>query len=272
MLSGVNTHDDTSRGPVRRRWRTVWISDVHLGTRHAKAERLLAFLRENECENLFLVGDIVDGWSIRRSWFWNDEHNRILQELLAKSSRGTRVTYVSGNHDAFLRQGYAGLMFGGIAIKDEAQHTTADGRRFLVLHGDRFDLCIRNAGWLMHLGDKAYTVGRAANEALNALRRTFGLSPWSLAEWLRERVKGALRYVETFEHAVAAEAKARGFQGVVCGHVHRAALKRIDGVVYANDGDWVESCTALVEDFTGRLSLARVAEESGVAVPEVALI
>lgn len=237
-----------------RKWRTIWISDLHLGTRDCRAELLLGFLAGCESENLFLVGDVVDGWNLRRSWYWNDAHNRVLQAILAKSSLGTRVTYVTGNHDEFLRH-YAGLMLGGIAVKEEATHRTADGRELLVVHGDRFDACIQGARWLALLGDQAYRACRWLNGAINVLRRALGLRGWSLAEALRERVKGALAYVERFEHAVAGEARRRGFDGVVCGHVHRACLREIGGVLYCNDGDWVESCTALVEDHEGRLAL-----------------
>jgi UDP-2,3-diacylglucosamine pyrophosphatase LpxH len=214
----------------------------------------LRFLRENESEYLYLVGDIVDGWGIKRSFYWNDEHNRILRAILDKSSAGTRVAYVTGNHDEFLRD-WAGLMFGGIGLKNEAVHRTADGRALLVFHGDHFDLCIRNARWLAHLGDSAYRVCQLAIGVLNAVRRAFGKPHWSLADWLKRRVKSAISYVDSFENAVAAEARRRGFDGVVCGHIHQAALRDIDGLLYCNDGDWVDSCTALVEDHAGRLSL-----------------
>jgi UDP-2,3-diacylglucosamine pyrophosphatase LpxH len=240
-----------------RRWRTIWISDTHLGTRACRAELLLDFLRQHQSEFLYLVGDIVDGWSLRRSWYWNDDHNQVLRTILDKSSRGTRVTYVQGNHDEFLRE-FAGLMLGGIAVKPEAVHRTASGRELLVFHGDRFDLCIRNALWLSHLGDHAYRVCRLVGSGLDLARRRLGLRPWSLADWLKQRVKSALAYVDRFERAVAGEARRRGLDGVVCGHVHHAAIRDIDGILYCNDGDWVDSCTALVEDFSGRLSILQV--------------
>jgi UDP-2,3-diacylglucosamine pyrophosphatase LpxH len=249
------------RRPSARKWRSIWISDVHLGTRGSRSDLLLEFLRRNESEYLYLVGDIVDGWSIKRSWYWNDEHNQILQAILAKSSRGARVAYVTGNHDEFLRD-FAGLMLGGIGVKNELVHRTADGRELLVFHGDQFDLCIRNARWLAHLGDRAYQLCRLLNGAVNALRRSLGLSHWSLAGWLKQRVKGALSYVGSFEQAVAAEARRRGFDGVVCGHIHQAAIREVQGVLYCNDGDWVDSCTALVEDHAGRLSILRCTEPS----------
>lgn len=241
-----------------RRWRSIWISDLHLGTRACRAERLLEFLATHDSEYLYLVGDVVDGWSLRRAWYWNDEHNRVLQAILAKSSRGTRVSYVTGNHDEFLRE-FGGLMLGGIAVKSEAEHRTADGLELLVLHGDAFDACIRNARWLAALGDHAYLFCKALNPVLDRARRLLGMRPWSLADALRRRVKDALSYVESFERAVALETRRRGFDGVVCGHIHQAAIRELEGVLYCNDGDWVESCTALVEDFSGRLSILRLA-------------
>jgi len=249
-----------------RRWRTIWISDVHLGTRACRSERLLEFLAANESENLFLVGDIVDGWGIKRSWYWNDEHNRILKAVLEKSSRGTRVAYVTGNHDEFLR-GYAGLMLGGIALKNEAVHRTADGRELLVTHGDQFDACVRNRRWLALLGDRAYEACQKLNVVLNALRRPLGYGHWSLADYLKRRVKNAISYVGSYELAAATEARRRGFDGIVCGHIHHPALREIDGLAYCNTGDWVDSCTALVEDASGRLSLLEFAgaERSSVA-------
>jgi len=252
--SGPGALDGLSRGDLPRKWRSIWISDLHLGTRGCRADLLLEFLRRHESEYLYLVGDVVDGWSIRRSWYWNDEHNQVIEAVLEKSSRGTRVAYVTGNHDEFLRR-FSGLMFGGIALKDEAVHCTADGRDLLIVHGDRFDLCIRNARWLAHLGDRAYQLAQLVNRGLNVLRRAFGAEPWSLAGWLKQRVKSALSYVDDFERALAAEARRRGFDGVVCGHVHHACIREVDGVLYCNDGDWVDSCTALVEDHAGKLSI-----------------
>jgi UDP-2,3-diacylglucosamine pyrophosphatase LpxH len=253
-VAGARPGPAAARQGQRRKWRTIWISDVHLGTRAARSDLLLAFLRQNEAENLYLVGDVVDGWSLRRSWYWNDEHNRVLQTLLKRSSRGTRVSYVTGNHDEFLRD-FSGVMLGGIALKDEAVHTTADGRRLLVVHGDGFDLVVRNARWLAHLGDRACALAKLLGHGLNAVRRLLGMGHWSLAGYVKRRVKSALSYVEDFELALAREARRRGFDGVVCGHVHQPALREIEGVLYCNDGDWVESCTALVEDQHGRLSI-----------------
>lgn len=252
-------------GELPTRWRSIWISDLHLGTRGCRSDLLLDFLSLYQSEYLYLVGDVVDGWNLRRSWYWTDEHNRVLRSILEKSSRGTRVTYVTGNHDEFLRS-FSGFMLGGIAVKAEATHRTADGRELLVLHGDRFDACIRNARWLALLGDHAYRMCRRANGVINAVRRLFGRGHWSLADVLRRRVKHALSYVETFERSVAAEAGRRGFDGVVCGHVHHAGIREIEGVLYCNDGDWVDSCTALVEDHAGKLAILRLRRVSATEV------
>ncbi|HEY2445503.1 MAG TPA: UDP-2,3-diacylglucosamine diphosphatase [Rhizomicrobium sp.] len=253
-----------SRAPVRsipreparavRRHRTIFISDVHLGTRGCKADLLADFLARNSCETLFLVGDIVDGWRLKRRWFWPDAHNRVVELLLHRIDAGTRVIYVPGNHDEVLRS-YCGRSFAGVELLLEAVHETADGRRLLVLHGDRFDTVIACAKWLAHLGDGAYTLALHLNEVCHAARRALNLPYWSLSAWLKRKVKNALEYICRFEIAVAREVRARGFDGVVCGHIHHAAIKTIDGVLYINDGDWVESCTALVEDMRGNLEI-----------------
>lgn len=237
-----------------KRYRTIWISDTHLGTRGCKSDLLLDFLHSHCCDHLYLVGDIIDGWSLRRSWYWNEDHNRILREILKKSSRGTKVSYICGNHDEFLRR-YLGLMFGGVQLSDEAVHVTADEKRLLILHGDRFDVCIRNARWLSLLGSRAYELLLVANTFLNRVRRKLGYGYWSLSAYLKHKVKNAVSYIDNFEDAVLDEARRRGFDGVVCGHIHKAAIRESDGTLYCNDGDWVESCTALVEEYTGELKI-----------------
>jgi UDP-2,3-diacylglucosamine pyrophosphatase LpxH len=246
----------TPREPLRpmRRHRTIFISDVHLGTRGCKAELLADFLVRNSCETLFLVGDIVDGWRLKRRWYWPDAHNRVIEALLRKIDAGTRVVYVPGNHDEVLRS-YCGRSIAGVEVTYEAIHETADGRQLLVLHGDRFDAVIACAKWLAHLGDGAYTLALQLNEVCHVLRRALNLPYWSLSAWLKGKVKNALEYICRFEEAVAREVRARGFDGVVCGHIHHAAIKTIEGVLYVNDGDWVESCTALVEDMRGNLEI-----------------
>jgi len=238
----------------RRRYRTVWISDLHLGTPGCQALALLDFLKHVECETLFLVGDIVDGWQLRRSWYWPQPHNDVVQKLLRKARHGTRVIFVPGNHDEFARR-YAQHNFGGIEVAEEWVHETADGRRLWVVHGDIFDGVIQCARWLAHLGDSAYEFTLRLNRHLNSLRARLGLPYWSLSKYLKHKVKRAVSYVADFEAALAREARKRGVQGVVCGHIHHAELRDIDGILYANDGDWVESLTALAEHADGRLEI-----------------
>ena len=236
------------------RVRTVWISDLHLGTAGCQAPALLEFLREVECETLYLVGDIVDGWQLRRSWYWPQSHNDVVQKILRKARKGTRVVFVPGNHDEFARR-YIGHSFGGVEVVDDCIHLTADGRRLWVTHGDLFDGVVQCARWLAHLGDAAYEFTLRANRWFNVARARMGLPYWSLSRYLKLKVKRAVSYVGDFEAAVAREARKRGANGVVCGHIHHAEMRDIDGILYANDGDWVESLTALVEHTDGRLAL-----------------
>jgi len=241
-----------AREPVRHR--TLFISDTHLGTPGCKADLLADFLRHNEASTLYLVGDIVDGWRIKRSWYWNDAHNEVVQEILRKARKGTRVVYVPGNHDEALRD-YVGITLAGIDVVNEAIHQAADGRRYLVLHGDQFDGVVRYARWLAHVGDRAYNMALTCSNAVHAVRRAFGLSYWSLSAYLKHRVKNAVEYISNYEEAVSREARARGVDGVVCGHIHHAEMRSMNGVVYMNDGDWVESCTALAEDAHGNFTI-----------------
>ncbi len=241
-------------GSPRLALRTVWISDIHLGTPGCQAVALLDFLRAIECQTLFLVGDIVDGWQLKRSWYWPQSHNDVIQKLLRKARKGTRVVFIPGNHDEFARA-FVEHEFGGIEVADEAMHLTADGRRLWVTHGDLFDGVIQCAAWLAHAGDRAYDFTLKLNRWVNAMRARLGLPYWSLSGYLKGKVKRAVAYVGDFETALAREARRRGAHGVVCGHIHRAELRDIDGVLYANDGDWVESLTALVEHADGRLEI-----------------
>jgi UDP-2,3-diacylglucosamine pyrophosphatase LpxH len=238
------------------RHRTIFISDTHLGTRGCKAEALADFLAHNDCETLFLVGDIVDGWQLKRRWYWTQAQNEVVAQVLRKVDAGCRVIFVPGNHDEFARD-YAGRLFGGIEIVDEAIHETADGKRLWVLHGDRFDGVISCAKWLAHAGDWAYGMALRWNDILFAVRKRLGLPYWSLSAWLKHKVKNAVEYISRFEEIVAHEAHLRGVDGVVCGHIHHAEIRRIGDVLYLNDGDWVESCTALVEDARGVMEILR---------------
>jgi UDP-2,3-diacylglucosamine pyrophosphatase LpxH len=246
----------------KRRYRTIWISDIHLGTRGCKADDLLDFLKNTESETLYLVGDVVDGWRLRRSWYWPQSHNDVVQKLLRKARKGTRVVFVPGNHDEFARD-YHGLLFGEIEVATTALHETADGRRLLVLHGDAFDGVVKHAKWLAHLGDRAYTVALALNHWLNVARRGLGFPYWSLSAYLKHKVKNAVQYITSFEEAMADEARRHGADGVVCGHIHHAELRPVGGILYCNDGDWVESCTALAEGFDGRIEIIRWLEVEG---------
>lgn len=238
----------------KRKLRTIWISDIHLGTRGCNAELLLDFLRAHECETLYLVGDIVDGWRLRKGWYWPEAHNEVVRRVLKMAHRGTRVVLIAGNHDEMLRP-YAGMNFGGVEIALDAIHHTADGRRLLITHGDAFDVIVLYHKWLAFLGDQAYTLLLQANIVLNRLRRRFKLPYWSLSSYLKKRVKNAVAYVGEFEEAVAHAARDRHVDGVICGHIHCAEIRQIDDITYMNDGDWVESCTALAEEFDGQIAI-----------------
>jgi UDP-2,3-diacylglucosamine pyrophosphatase LpxH len=234
--------------------RTVWISDIHLGTPGCQAQALLDFLRDTHCETLYLVGDIIDGWQLRRNWYWPQEHNDVVQKILRKARKGTRVVFVPGNHDEFARK-YVLHNFGGVDVVEDCVHTLADGRRLWVTHGDLFDGVIQCAKWLAYAGDIAYEFILKVNRRFNVLRAHLGLPYWSLSKYLKLKVKRAVSYVSDFETAVAHEARRRGLDGVVCGHIHHAEMREIEGVLYCNDGDWVESLTALVEHHDGRLEI-----------------
>ena len=236
------------------RFRSIWISDLHLGSPACQADRLLDFLRHTDSERLYLVGDIIDGWQLRRRWFWPQAHNDVVQKILRKARKGTNVVYIPGNHDSFGRH-FLEHSFGGIELRDEAVHVTADGRRLLVVHGDLFDGVIQYAKWLAFVGDRLYLITLELNRWFNALRARLGFRYWSLSQFLKHKVKNAVNYISDFEIAVAQEARRRGVDGVVCGHIHKAEMRTIGGVLYCNDGDWVESLTALVEDTQGQLSI-----------------
>ena len=246
----------TTSLPNSRRVRTCFLSDIHLGFPGCRADYLLDFLTELECETLYLVGDIVDFWSLKRRIYWPKAHHDVVRALLERARRGTRVVYVPGNHDQPFRE-FAGWVLGQVEILAEAVHETADGRRFLVLHGDGFDSVIRASPLLETLGNHTYALILRLNRYVDGVRRRLGYPYWSVAAFLKHKVGNAVRYTANFERAMAFEARRRGMDGLICGHIHRAAIADIDGITYCNDGDWVESCTALVEDFDGRLSLLR---------------
>ena len=259
---------------VARRFRALFISDVHLGTRGCQAERLLDFLRQHDADTIYLVGDIVDGWALRSSWYWPQLHNDVVQKMLRKGRHGSRIVYVPGNHDEFLR-GYYGTHFGGIEVMETAIHDAADGRRYLVVHGDVFDIVVTQARWLALLGDKAYEFALIGNRIFNAMRRRFGAPYWSLSQWAKLKVKNAVNFIGAFEEALATEAKRRRADGVICGHIHYATMHdRFHyatmhdrfGLHYINCGDWVESCTAVAEREDGTFEIIDWTKRQGAVV------
>lgn len=237
-----------------RKYRSIFISDVHLGTRDCKAEALNNFLKNNSCDTLYLVGDIIDAWKIQQNrWRWKQSHTNVVRRILGHAKRGTRVIYIVGNHDEFLRPMIPyGFSFGHVEIHNQIEHIGADGRHYLVVHGDLFDGITRLAPWLSFLGDKAYDIVLRVNSRFNWIRHRMGFGYWSLSRYLKVRVKKAVDFVFQFEKNLAGYCKKRGYDGVICGHIHHAEIKEIDGVTYMNDGDWVESLTALVEHWDGR--------------------
>lgn len=239
---------------IRRQVRTVWISDVHLGFRGCSADFLLRFLEETDCERLYLVGDILDIWAMKKRPHWPQAHNDVVRTILQKATDGTKVVFVPGNHDELLRQ-YEGMAFGNVSIAERVVHVCEDGRELLVIHGDQFDSVVRNSPLIAKLGSQAYDWLLLVNTYVNAIRRRFGFPYWSLAAFLKYKVKNAVKYVSQFERAVAHAAKRQGVQGVVCGHIHRAEITTLDDILYCNCGDWVESCTALLEGNDGALEL-----------------
>jgi UDP-2,3-diacylglucosamine pyrophosphatase LpxH len=245
-----DVHEEVGRSKVR----AVFISDLHLGTSGCQAEALLDFLKYHPSEYLYLVGDIVDGWQLRRRWYWPQAHNDVVQKLLRRARKGSRVIFIPGNHDEFARD-FVGHHFGGIEVQEDAVHTTVQGRSLWITHGDYFDGVIQCAKWLAYVGDNLYDLTLRLNRHLNRLRYRLGLPYWSLSAYLKTKVKTALNYVTSFEEAVAQEARNRGHDGVVCGHIHRAEMREINGTLYCNDGDWVESRSALVEHLDGRLEI-----------------
>ena len=235
-------------------FRTIWISDLHLGTRRTQAELLLDFLRSTESKTLYLVGDIVDNWSLNKNWYWHQLHNDIVQKILRKARKGTRVIYIPGNHDEQFRD-FARTRFGRLTVRLNDIHIGVDGKRYLVMHGDEFDGVVKYAKYLAKLGDQAYELALSINVVVNQVRRYLGFPYWSLSAYLKFRVKKAVEFLSNFEDAMVREAKKRSTDGVICGHVHTPEMRMIDGIQYFNDGDWVESCSALVEHVDGRFEI-----------------
>jgi UDP-2,3-diacylglucosamine pyrophosphatase LpxH len=256
--------------PAAQRYRTIFLSDFHLGTRGCQAELILDFLRHNDADTFYLVGDIIDGWRMRASFYWPQSHNDVIQKLLRKVRRGARMVFVPGNHDEFARQ-FVGLSFGGVEILRNARMETADGRRFLVMHGDEFDVVVRHSKWLALLGDWAYDLALFVNTHFNRVRRRFGFAYWSFSAWAKLKVKNAVNFIGSFEQALADEARRRGADGVICGHIHHPIIRDVNGVTYVNTGDFVESCSYVVEHYDGRLEVMRWAVPLATALePEAA--
>lgn len=235
-------------------YRAIWISDVHLGTAGCQAKYLLDFLKHNEADKFYLVGDIIDGWQLRKRWYWPQSHNDVVQKLLRKARKGTEVIFIPGNHDEMARQ-FFGMNLGDIRIEEEVIHVMADGRRLWITHGDLFDGVMQYAKWLAYVGDTLYTFILWVNRWFNKIRTRMGLNYWSLSQYLKQSVKNAVSFIADFEQIMAREARIRGCDGVVCGHIHKAEIRMIDDILYCNDGDWVESLTALVEDMNGELRI-----------------
>ena len=242
--------------PAAHRYRTIFLSDFHLGTRGCQADLILDFLRHNDADTFYLVGDIIDGWRMRASFYWPQSHNDVIQKLLRKVRRGARMVFVPGNHDEFARQ-FIGLSFGGVEIVRNAKIETADGRRFLIMHGDELDVVVRHSKWLAFFGDWAYDFALFINTYFNMVRRRLGFSYWSFSAWAKLKVKNAVNFIGSFERALADEARRRGADGVICGHIHHPIIRDVEGVTYVNTGDFVESCSYVVEHHDGRLEVMR---------------
>ena len=254
-------------GPVTKQFRTIFLSDIHLGTPDCQADILIDFLREHDAPVIYLVGDIIDCWRMKRKGFyWPQSHNDVVQKLLRKARKGTRIIYVPGNHDELLRE-YQGVHFGGIEVRERDVFETADGKRLLVIHGDEFDMVVMNHRWLAHLGDMAYGMAMWTNKWHNRSRKLLGLRYWSFSRWAKLKVKSAVNFISDFEEVLAEEARKHGADGVICGHIHHAANEMRGGIRYVNTGDWVESCTAVVEHDDGRLEIIdwsrRISEKAG---------
>lgn len=243
-----------------RRYRTLFISDVHLGTRGCQSRLLLEFLREVDADTIYLVGDIVDAWRLKQVWYWPQEHNDIVQKLLRKVRKHVRLIYIPGNHDEFLKD-YLGTHFGGVEVASQAIHVGPDGRRYLVVHGDDFDVVVRHARWLAFLGDWAYETALSVSAYVNIVRRHLGLTYWSLSQWAKLKVKNAVNFIGDYEAALVTEAKRQGVDGLICGHIHHPVIHDRLGIRYMNCGDWVESCTALAETYDGEFQLIRWTSE-----------
>jgi UDP-2,3-diacylglucosamine pyrophosphatase LpxH len=251
--------------PPPKRYRTLFLSDLHLGTRGCQVGHLLDFLHHHDAETIYLVGDIIDEWRLRARWHWPDDHSDVLYKLKDKARNGSRVVYLPGNHDEFLRI-YNGGRLDGFDIVDNAIHEAGDGRRYLVVHGDCFDVVQAQAPWLALIGDSAYATALAVNTALNRFGQWLGLPYWSFSNWAKMRVKSVVNFIGHYEQALVKAARDYQVDGVVCGHIHSATIHDDFGLAYVNCGDWVESCTAIVEHDDGRMEIINWANQNQLAV------
>lgn len=241
------------------RYKSIFISDVHLGSRSSQSELLCGFLKNNTCENLFLVGDIIDGWRLRRRWYFPQSHVNVIRQILTCSKKGTRVFYILGNHDEALRKFLSfDIQIGNIQLLNEYEYDAINGKSYLITHGDFFDKLMLNSKWLMHIGDVAYDLMIYLNVQFNRVRSFFGKDYWSLSKWLKTNTKEALNYIHRFEDHIVEYCKENGYDGIICGHIHVPKMSEIDGIEYLNCGDWVESRTAIVEKYDGTFELIEI--------------
>jgi UDP-2,3-diacylglucosamine pyrophosphatase LpxH len=250
-----------SSEPTVNKYRSVFISDVHLGTQACQADMLLKFLKTFECEKLYLVGDIIDGWEMHKKMYWPQSHNDVIQKILRKGRKGSEIYYIPGNHDEFLRS-FGLQLFGNINLVPDTVHISPTGKTYLVIHGDQFDVVVKNAKWLAHVGSWAYDVAISLNIIINKARQLFGMPYWSLSAWAKYKVKSAVNFIGNYEESLSNFAKSKNVDGIICGHIHHANMTEMNGIKYINCGDWVESCTAIVEHYNGTLELVRFANES----------
>jgi UDP-2,3-diacylglucosamine pyrophosphatase LpxH len=237
-------------------YKTIWISDIHLGADACKADKLCAFLKQNNCDNLYLVGDIIDGWKLERKWNWPQEHSNVIRRILTKAKRDTKIFYVIGNHDEFLRSWLSeNVSIGEIHFSNHYDYTDLKGRKWLITHGDQFDQVVRHWKFISILGDMAYNFLLSCNNILYYIRSFFGFNYWSLSKYIKNKTKQAINFIYKFEENLANYAEKKKYHGIICGHIHTPAIKKIGNIIYMNDGDWVETCSAIVETIDGKFQL-----------------
>lgn len=254
MLDNTHYNSDPDSNVVKLR--SLFISDLHLGMRNSRAGALLDFLTHYDFDRIYLVGDIIDGWRLKAKWYWPKEYDRVVSDVLSRVHTGTKVFCISGNHDAFLREPYINA-YAGVGVADQVIHQGVDGRRYLVIHGDQFDIVCRHARWLSVVGDIAYRTAMSARRPLDRIRPRRAPPSWSFSAWAKGRIKHTVQFLSKYETVVTAAAARWGVQGIICGHTHDAMVHDDFGVRYVNTGDWVESCTAVVEHFDGRFEIVR---------------